>query len=70
VAFTPRVRRVFEMAVGRKAPAARAAEAGGKVGPNDLLVAILDEGAGLAPLVLEQLGVDLAALRAELAATS
>lgn len=70
VAFTPRVRRVFEMAVASKAAAEQPAGAASEVGANDLLAAILDEGAGLAPLVLEQLGVDLVAFRTALATTS
>lgn len=52
--FTPRVFKVLNLAVG--------IAAGGLVGPQHLLQAILEEDGGLAVVVLDRLAVDLEAL--------
>jgi ATP-dependent Clp protease ATP-binding subunit ClpA len=56
--LAPRVKKVLDLAVQRKAPQ--------PVPPEQLLVAILDEGEGVACQILARRGVDLTELRTAL----
>jgi ATP-dependent Clp protease ATP-binding subunit ClpA len=62
IPFTPRAFKVLNLAVG--------VAAGELAEPRHILQALLEEDGGLAVIVLDHLGVDLAALHSELATSS